>query len=68
MREEGIVKWFNEKKDLGFITRERAADLLFYGPAVVAEADRPLREGDRVAFFVSEGPRGSQAVSIVKIA
>lgn len=67
MSELGTVKWYNEAKGYGFITRERGADVFVHHKAIVAEGHKMLHEGDRVTFDVVEGPKGLQAVNVVRI-
>jgi CspA family cold shock protein len=67
MAETGIVKWFNETKGYGFIVRERGPDVFVHHASIVAEGFRTLSEGDRVSFDVVEGPKGPQAINVVKI-
>jgi len=67
MAEQGIVKWFNDAKGYGFISRERGADVFVHHADIVAEGFRVLSEGDRVSFDVVEGPKGLQAKNVVKL-
>lgn len=67
MTETGIVKWFNDTKGYGFIERERGADVFVHHASIVTEGFRTLSEGDRVSFEVIEGPKGLQAVNVMKI-
>jgi CspA family cold shock protein len=67
MAEEGIVKSFNDAKGYGFIKRERGPDIFVHHTSIIAEGFRTLSEGDRVSFDVVEGPKGPQAINVVKI-
>jgi CspA family cold shock protein len=67
MVEEGIVKWFNDAKGYGFIVRERGPDVFVHHASIVTEGFRSLSEGDRVRFEVVEGPKGLQAINVMKI-
>jgi CspA family cold shock protein len=64
--EKGTVKWFNNEKGYGFITRENGPDVFVHHTAIVAEGFRSLNEGDTVSFEVVEGQKGLQARNVVK--
>ena len=63
-RETGTVKWFNDAKGYGFISRDAGEDVFVHLSAVEGEGFRSLREGQRVEFAVEEGPKGLQAVRV----
>ncbi|MDR2219580.1 MAG: cold-shock protein [Methylobacillus sp.] len=64
----GIVKWFNDAKGFGFITPDEGGDDLFaHFSAIVATGYKSLKEGDKVSFDVTEGPKGKQASNIQKV-
>jgi CspA family cold shock protein len=65
--EKGTVKWFNNEKGYGFITRENGPDVFVHHTAIVAEGFRSLNEGDQVSFEVVEGQKGLQARNVVRI-
>ena len=67
MNEKGTVKWFNNEKGYGFITRENGPDVFVHHTAIVAEGFRSLNEGDQVSFEVVEGQKGLQARNVVRI-
>ena len=67
MSEQGSVKWFNDAKGFGFITRDMGADVFVHQTAIQAEGFRTLGEGDRVSFDVVDGPKGPQARNVVRI-
>ena len=67
MTEKGTVKWFNNEKGYGFITRETGPDVFVHHTAITAEGFRTLNEGDRVSFEVVEGQKGLQARNVVRL-
>jgi CspA family cold shock protein len=67
MTEQGTVKWFNNEKGYGFISRENGPDVFVHYTAILSEGFRTLNEGDRVSFEVVEGQKGLQARNVVKI-
>jgi CspA family cold shock protein len=60
------VKWFNDAKGFGFITREGGPDVFVHHTAIQSEGFRSLAEGDRVQFDVVTGPKGAQAANVRK--
>ncbi len=65
MYETGTVKWFNEAKGFGFITRENGgSDVFVHHSAVEGEGFKTLREGQRVKFIVVEGKKGPAASNV----
>ena len=62
--EQGIVKWFNDAKGFGFITRDNGPDLFVHHTEIKAEGFRSLSEGQRVEFEVAQGPKGLQAKNV----
>ncbi|MFN8006313.1 MAG: cold shock domain-containing protein [Terriglobia bacterium] len=67
MREQGIVKWFNNEKGYGFIQRASGADVFVHHTAIQEEGYKSLNEGQAVEFTVNNGPKGLQAAEVVKI-
>ena len=63
-RETGTVKWFNDAKGYGFISREGGEDVFVHFSAVEGEGFRSLQENQEVEFGVEQGPKGLQAVSV----
>ncbi|HVT58793.1 MAG TPA: cold shock domain-containing protein [Thermoanaerobaculia bacterium] len=67
MSEQGTVKWFNDAKGFGFISREGGADVFVHQSAIIAEGFRSLNEGDKVSFEIVDGPKGKQARNVVRL-
>lgn len=60
----GIVKWFNNAKGFGFIEREDGDDVFVHYRNILAEGFRSLREGQKVKFKITQGPKGLQAEEV----
>jgi CspA family cold shock protein len=61
---EGKVKWFNKKKNFGFIESEGQEDIFFHGSKIVDHGFFGLQADDRVTFDVRDTPQGHQAVNV----
>lgn len=61
----GTVKWFNDSKGFGFITpTDGGKDLFAHFSAIQEQGFKTLKEGQRVSFDVTTGPKGQQASNI----
>jgi cold shock protein len=67
MREQGTVKWFNNEKGYGFISRNSGDDVFVHHSAIQGSGFKSLNEGDSVEFDVAKGPKGLQAQNVVKL-
>jgi CspA family cold shock protein len=68
MRTKGTVKWFNDGKGFGFITREDGEkDCFVHHNAIQGDGFKSLREGQRVEFDVVQGQKGPAAENVAVI-
>ena len=68
MRVTGTVKWFNDEKGFGFITRDDGEkDVFCHHSAIQADGFRSLQEGAKVEFDVVQGQKGQAAENVVSI-
>ena len=67
-RVNGTVKWFNNAKGFGFITRgEGDDDVFIHFRSIQGDGYRTLDEGQAVEFKIVEGPKGLQAEEVSKL-
>ncbi|OGP64000.1 MAG: cold-shock protein [Deltaproteobacteria bacterium RBG_16_42_7] len=60
----GTVKWFNESKGYGFIEQESGEDVFVHFSAISGDGFKTLKEGQKVQFDVTKGPKGPQAANV----
>jgi CspA family cold shock protein len=66
-REEGIVKWFNDAKGFGFISRQTGPDVFVHFRAISGTGFKSLKEGQKVSFKVVQGQKGLQAEDVTPV-
>ncbi|GAA6152797.1 hypothetical protein NBRC116587_22170 [Pseudoteredinibacter isoporae] len=65
-RANGVVKWFNNARGYGFITRGEGSDDVFvHYRSIRGEGYRSLAEGQKVEFDLQDGDKGLQAEDVV---
>jgi len=66
--ETGTVKWFDNAKGFGFITRANGGkDVFVHHTAIAGSGYKSLDEGQAVQFEVTAGPKGDQAANVTKV-
>lgn len=63
-RQTGKVKWFNQTKGFGFISREEGNDVFVHYSSIVGDGFKKLEEEQEVEFGVETNDKGEQAVEV----
>lgn len=66
-REEGNVKWFNEKKGFGFIINKDGHDIFVHYKDIEGVGFKTLHENDSVTYVLDKGPKGLKAQQVVVV-
>ncbi|MGA0398246.1 MAG: cold-shock protein [Ilumatobacteraceae bacterium] len=64
---KGTVKFFNDQKGFGFISRDGEEDLFVHFSNIVGSGRRTLVDGQEVEFELGEGRKGPEAVDVKAI-
>lgn len=64
---KGTVKWFNESKGFGFITKEDGGDVFVHFSDIQNDGFKTLAEGQEVSFDVIDSPKGPKAANVTKL-
>jgi len=63
---KGFVKWFDTKKGYGFIEQPGGEDVFVHFSGIQGDGFKSLRAGEEVEFEVTPGPKGPQAIGVMK--
>ena len=65
---KGTVKWFNNQKGYGFISRAEGGDgkdLFVHMSSIIMEGYKTLKDGQDVEYEVGDGEKGPVAKNVV---
>ncbi|MEM7193671.1 MAG: cold shock domain-containing protein [Pseudomonadota bacterium] len=63
----GTVKWFNDAKGFGFITRDGGPDVFVHYRAINGQGRKTLQDGQQVTYELTEGEKGPQAENVTPL-
>ncbi|HUB26117.1 MAG TPA: cold-shock protein [Tepidisphaeraceae bacterium] len=63
----GTVKWFDAKKGFGFIVNAQGQDVFVHFSTIEGEGFRSLKDGEKVDYEESTGPKGLSAANVKRI-
>jgi len=66
-RQRGRVKWFDDRKGIGFIRREGAPDVFVHFTNIIAWGYKTLTPGEEVEFSVTQRRQGPAAVDVIRL-
>ena len=66
-RINGVVKWFNDAKGYGFLSREGGPDVFVHYSSIQSQGFKSLQEGDQVEFEIVQGQKGPQADAVTRL-
>ena len=64
IREHGKVKWFNNFRGYGFITKDNGEDIFVQYSGIHMDGYKTLKEGSVVVFTVVDSEKGSLATEV----
>ncbi len=62
--QNGIVKWFSDKKGFGFIEYQ-GKDYFIHFKEIQSQGFKTLKEGDKVRFEPEQSPKGALARNVI---
>jgi CspA family cold shock protein len=65
--ETGTVKFFNDSKGWGFITRENSEQIFVHYSGLQGKGYRTLTNGEAVSFDVQSSERGPVAINVIRL-
>ena len=64
----GVVKWFNDDKGVGFLTpNDGGKDVFVHFRSIASEGFKSLAEGQQVQFIIEQGQKGPQASNVIAL-
>ena len=63
----GKIKWWDNKKGIGFIAQETGQDVFVHYSAVLGQGFKVLNEGDLVTFDIVASEKGPKAQNVQRV-
>ncbi len=63
----GKVKWWDNKKGIGFIAQESGQDVFVHHTGIVGEGFKVLKEGEEVTFDIVASEKGPKAENVQRL-
>ena len=63
----GTVKFFNNEKGYGFISRDDGDDVFVHYSNIAGDGYRSLEEGQAVEFEIGPGRKGDEALNVTAV-
>lgn len=64
---QGIVKWYSDKKGMGFISDNKGTEYYVHYSQIMMDGFQTLQVGDNVTFEIKETNKGPSAIKVKKI-
>jgi CspA family cold shock protein len=61
---QGTVKFFNNEKGYGFISRDDGDDVFVHFSNIAGDGFKSLEDGQKVEFEVGPGRKGDEALNV----
>ncbi len=64
---KGTVVWFNDRRGIGYISRDEGEDVFVHHSSIQGKGYKTLSTGNKVEFEIVKGKKGYEAIEVVKL-